>query len=159
MILLRRLLGDVLRRSRQHQSRTLREVSTSARVSLGYLSEIERGQKEASSEMLESICGALNLPLSSVLREVSDGLATAETIAGHREPVADPAGAKRVADPAGAKRVADPVGAKQMVTAGARLRGLGDPAAPVPQTVPVDLPPLEPRGSDAPVGSGAVHAG
>ncbi len=150
MILLRRLLGDVLRRSRQHQSRTLREVSTSARVSLGYLSEIERGQKEASSEMLESICGALNLPLSSVLREVSDGLATAETIAGHREPVADPAGAKRVADP---------VGAKQMVTAGARLRGLGDPAAPVPQTVPVDLPPLEPRGSDAPVGSGAMHAG
>jgi transcriptional regulator with XRE-family HTH domain len=135
MILLRRLLGDVLRRQRQHQSRTLREVSSTARVSLGYLSEIERGQKEASSELLESICGALGLPLSSLLREVSDGLATAEMAVARREPVC----------------------ARQVLSPGASLP-LTDPASVVPHTVPADLPPLEPRGGDVPVGSGAVHA-
>lgn len=78
MILLRRLLGDVLRRQRQRQGRTLREVSSSARVSLGYLSEVERGQKEASSELLSSICDALDVRMSEVMREVSDELALAE---------------------------------------------------------------------------------
>ncbi len=67
MILLRRELGDVLREQRQSQGRTLREVSAAAAVSLGYLSEVERGEKEASSELLASICGALRLPLSEVL--------------------------------------------------------------------------------------------
>jgi transcriptional regulator with XRE-family HTH domain len=80
MILLRRLLGDVLRERRRDQGRTLREVSSTARVSLGYLSEVERGQKEASSELLGSICGALDVPLSEVLREVSDNLALAEAV-------------------------------------------------------------------------------
>ena len=78
MILLRRLLGDVLRRQRQRQGRTLREVSASARVSLGYLSEVERGQKEASSELLAALCEALDVPLSGVLREVSDHVALEE---------------------------------------------------------------------------------
>ena len=78
MVLLRQLLGDVLRRLRVRQGRTLREVSNLARVSLGYLSEVERGQKEASSELLASICGALGVPLSQVLREVSDQFALAE---------------------------------------------------------------------------------
>lgn len=81
MVLLRRLLGDVLREHRREQGRTLREVSASARVSLGYLSEVERGQKEASSELLGSICEALDVPLSTVLRDVSDHLALAEQIA------------------------------------------------------------------------------
>jgi len=80
MILLRRLLGDVLREHRREQGRTLREVSAAARVSLGYLSEVERGQKEASSELLGSICEALEVPLSEVLRDVSDNLALAETL-------------------------------------------------------------------------------
>ena len=78
VLLVRRSIGEVLRRERQHQGRTLREVSSAARVSLGYLSEVERGQKEASSELLAAICGALDLPLSFVLREVSDDLAVAE---------------------------------------------------------------------------------
>ena len=78
MVLLRQLLGDVLRRLRLRQGRTLREVSASARVSLGYLSEVERGQKEASSELLAAICGALGTPLSQVFREVSDNFALAE---------------------------------------------------------------------------------
>jgi transcriptional regulator with XRE-family HTH domain len=81
MILLRRLLGDVLRERRREQGRTLREVSSAARVSLGYLSEVERGQKEASSELLGSICEALDVPMSEVMREVSDNLALAEAVA------------------------------------------------------------------------------
>src|SRR5580700_7420121 len=86
MILLRHMLGDALRRLRLRQGRTLREVSAAARVSLGYLSEVERGQKEASSELLASICGALGAPLSQVLREVSDSFALAEL---QNEPVFD----------------------------------------------------------------------
>ena len=82
MVLLRRLLGDVLRERRREQGRTLREVSASARVSLGYLSEVERGQKEASSELLGSICEALDVPLSTVLRDVSDHLALVEQVDG-----------------------------------------------------------------------------
>ena len=78
MVLLRHLLGDALRRLRLRQGRTLREVSATARVSLGYLSEVERGRKEASSELLASICDALGAPLSQVLREVSDGFALSE---------------------------------------------------------------------------------
>ncbi|MDX2544467.1 helix-turn-helix domain-containing protein [Streptomyces sp. WI04-05B] len=92
MILLRRLLGDVLRRQRQRQGRTLREVSSSARVSLGYLSEVERGQKEASSELLSAICDALDVRMSELMREVSDDLALAELAqsAAVNEPVPTP---------------------------------------------------------------------
>jgi transcriptional regulator with XRE-family HTH domain len=78
MILVRRLLGDVLRQQRLSQGRTLRDVSAEARVSLGYISEIERGQKEASSECLGAICSALDLPLSVVMSEVSGELAREE---------------------------------------------------------------------------------
>lgn len=80
MVVLRHEIGDVLRDVRQRQGRTLREVSHSARVSLGYLSEVERGQKEASSELLSSICSALEVPISIMLREVSDRVAIAEGI-------------------------------------------------------------------------------
>jgi len=91
MVLLRQLLGDVLRRLRIRQGRTLREVSASARVSLGYLSEVERGRKEASSELLAAICAALDTPLSQVFREVSYNFALAElqsepVLAAPREP-------------------------------------------------------------------------
>ncbi|AZN28917.1 XRE family transcriptional regulator [Flaviflexus salsibiostraticola] len=77
-VLLRRELGDVLRAYRQRQGRTLREVSSDARVSLGYLSEVERGQKEASSELLLSITQALNVPLGHVLRLVADRIDLSE---------------------------------------------------------------------------------
>ncbi len=78
MVLLRRVIGNALRARRQAQHRTLREVSTAANVSLGYLSEIERGQKEASSELLAAICDALGAHLSEVLREVTHTVADAE---------------------------------------------------------------------------------
>ncbi|TCC29191.1 MULTISPECIES: helix-turn-helix domain-containing protein [Kribbella] len=80
MVLVRGLLGDVLRRKRLRQGRTLREVSADARVSLGYLSEVERGQKEASSELLAAICMALDVPLSMVFAEVSEDLAREEAL-------------------------------------------------------------------------------
>jgi len=67
MLMLREVIGDQLRRSRADQGRTLRDISRAANVSLGYLSEVERGQKEASSELLNAICGALELPLSDLL--------------------------------------------------------------------------------------------
>jgi transcriptional regulator with XRE-family HTH domain len=92
MVLFRRLLGDVLRDLRMQRGMTLREVSADARVSLGYISEIERGQKEASSELLASLCAALDTPLSDVLRDVSDLVALEEAAAGlTRIPVAAPA--------------------------------------------------------------------
>jgi transcriptional regulator with XRE-family HTH domain len=70
-VLLREAIGDRLRRARTAQHRTLREVSRSARVSLGYLSEVERGRKEASSELLAAICDALSLPLPDLLNGVA----------------------------------------------------------------------------------------
>jgi transcriptional regulator with XRE-family HTH domain len=71
MTLLRTQLGNTLRGHRLSQRRTLRDVSGAARVSLGYLSEVERGQKEASSELLASICDALEVELADLLAEVS----------------------------------------------------------------------------------------
>lgn len=78
MVVLRNEFGGVLRDVRQQQGRTLRDVSRDARVSLGYLSEVERGQKEASSEMLSAICDALDTPLSEIMREVTDRIYIAE---------------------------------------------------------------------------------
>jgi transcriptional regulator with XRE-family HTH domain len=73
--LLREVIGDVLRRARTTQHRTLREVSGAARVSLGYLSEVERGRKEASSELLSAICAALDVPLAQLLVDAGEQLA------------------------------------------------------------------------------------
>ncbi|BBX36421.1 XRE family transcriptional regulator [Mycolicibacterium mageritense DSM 44476 = CIP 104973] len=79
--LLREVIGDVLRNARTDQGRTLREVSDSARVSLGYLSEVERGRKEASSELLNAICDALDVPLSRVLSDAGESMARREAAA------------------------------------------------------------------------------
>ena len=63
MVVPRRLLGEVIRARRKDQGRSLRDVAAAARVSLGYLSEVERGRKKPSSELLAAICEALDLPL------------------------------------------------------------------------------------------------
>lgn len=85
VILVREALGSELRRRRLAQGRTLRDVSAHAKVSLGYLSEIERGEKEASSELLFAICAALDVPLSDLLlslgREIAAAEASAEVLA------------------------------------------------------------------------------
>ena len=77
-MLLRDAVGKELRAARVAQSRTLRDVARDARVSLGYLSEVERGQKEASSELLASICSALNIQLSTLLSDVTSQIAKTE---------------------------------------------------------------------------------
>jgi XRE family transcriptional regulator, stress-response regulator len=79
--LLREVIGDVLRRARISQGRTLREVSDTARVSLGYLSEVERGRKEPSSELLSAICGALDVPMSRVLFDAGETMLRRERAA------------------------------------------------------------------------------
>jgi transcriptional regulator with XRE-family HTH domain len=81
-VLMREAIGGSLRRARTEGRRTLRDVSRRARVSLGYLSEVERGRKEASSELLAAICDALGARLSELLREVSDTVALAEQMPG-----------------------------------------------------------------------------
>lgn len=72
--LLRTTLGDVLRRTRREQRRTLADVARAAKVSMPYLSEIERGRKEASSEVLGAICDALRIELSDLLAQAGRDL-------------------------------------------------------------------------------------
>ena len=72
--LLRTTLGDVLRRTRREQRRTLADVARAAKVSMPYLSEIERGRKEASSEVLSAICDALCIELSDLLAQAGQEL-------------------------------------------------------------------------------------
>jgi transcriptional regulator with XRE-family HTH domain len=80
MVLVRHEIGDVLRDFRQKKGATLRQVASRASVALGYLSEVERGQKEASSEILASIADALEIPLSVIMHEVADRLSVFEQI-------------------------------------------------------------------------------
>lgn len=95
MTLLRRQLGAVLRRHRETQHRTLRDVAAAAGVSLGYLSEVERGVKEASSELLASICDALALGLPDLLVETAEQLGQASQVVALPEQA--PAGTVRAA--------------------------------------------------------------
>jgi transcriptional regulator with XRE-family HTH domain len=168
MVLLRHLLGDALRRLRLRQGRTLREVSAAARVSLGYLSEVERGQKEASSELLASICGALGAPLSHVLREVSDNFALAElqsepVFAGLREPSPDvppmpqnghDSANKQAVGPAAAQRMVVPAGPRLPVPAGTRLPVPPGAKLPVAAGQRMVVPARQKLG--APVGQGLM---
>jgi transcriptional regulator with XRE-family HTH domain len=112
MTLLRTQLGNTLRGHRLRQRRTLRDVSGAARVSLGYLSEVERGQKEASSELLASICDALDVELADLLAEVSSELRVADDGRGAAavRPLAPsaPAADAPAAQPAEAAPVAEP---------------------------------------------------
>ncbi|QAY74316.1 XRE family transcriptional regulator [Agromyces protaetiae] len=81
MVLVRQEIGDVLRDFRLQKGRTLRQVASKASVALGYLSEVERGQKEASSEILASVADALDTPISVIMHEVGDRIAVLEGLA------------------------------------------------------------------------------
>ena len=123
MTLLRTHLGSTLRGYRLSQRRTLRDVSGAARVSLGYLSEVERGQKEASSELLASICDALDVELADLLAEVSQELRGAGE--GAVRPLPQTADAPAV----GAQPAQQPTAAEQPVPEPAlALVGAGQPA-------------------------------
>jgi transcriptional regulator with XRE-family HTH domain len=121
MTLLRTQLGNTLRGHRLSQRRTLRDVSGAARVSLGYLSEVERGQKEASSELLASICDALDVELADLLAEVSLELRGAT--GGAVRPLASSADAPDAeARPAAERPVtADPVAEPALALVGAAI--------------------------------------
>ena len=80
MILVRQEIGEVLRDLRQQKGRTLRQVASRASVALGYLSEVERGQKEASSEILAAVAEALDVPISAIMRQVGDRISVLEGI-------------------------------------------------------------------------------
>ena len=115
MPVLRQVVGETLRGLRMRQRRTLREVSATARVSLGYLSEVERGQKEPSSELLAAICSALDVELSELFAEVSQTLRREEklALAGRVAPIAgagigpDQRRRRRLARAASGARAAD----------------------------------------------------
>jgi transcriptional regulator with XRE-family HTH domain len=102
MPVLRQVVGETLRGLRMRQRRTLREVSTTARVSLGYLSEVERGQKEPSSELLAAICSALDVELSELFSEVSQTLRREEKLAAACRVALVGAGSARVGTAPGA---------------------------------------------------------
>jgi transcriptional regulator with XRE-family HTH domain len=128
MTLLRTQLGQTLRGHRLRQRRTLRDVSGAARVSLGYLSEVERGQKEASSELLASICDALDVELADLLAEVSSELRAPgsrvrqlATAGGGAAPVAD-ADAASVEEAAVSAETAAPVAEPALALVGATTR-------------------------------------
>ena len=89
MVLVRQEIGDVLRDFRLQKAMTLRQVASRASVALGYLSEVERGQKEASSEILASVAEALDTPISVIMREVGDRLAIVEGVSFDRTVVPD----------------------------------------------------------------------
>jgi transcriptional regulator with XRE-family HTH domain len=74
-VLMREAIGGTLRRARTARRRTLRDVARRARVSLGYLSEVERGRKEPSSELLAAICEALDIALADLLAEAAEAIA------------------------------------------------------------------------------------
>ncbi|MEU9823156.1 helix-turn-helix domain-containing protein [Pseudonocardia alni] len=91
-MLLREAIGSGLREVRTARRRTLRDISRAARVSLGYLSEVERGRKEPSSELLAAICEALGVSVPDLLTTVAAEMATATSAAGRRDDVLVPIG-------------------------------------------------------------------
>ncbi|TFV61977.1 helix-turn-helix domain-containing protein [Geodermatophilus sp. DF01-2] len=132
MTLLRTQLGTTLRGHRLRQRRTLRDVSGAARVSLGYLSEVERGQKEASSELLASICGALDVELADLLAEVSLGLRGADGRLRPLVPAADTAGAPAEGEKAAVAGSGEqPAAEPALALVGAPVRAAGQPTGAV----------------------------
>jgi len=90
--LLRELVGEALRRRRRAQRRTLAEVAARAGMSMQHLSDVERGRKDPSSEILAAICGALDLPLGQLLElagaaQVAQAGTVSEQSAAGRRPV------------------------------------------------------------------------
>jgi transcriptional regulator with XRE-family HTH domain len=115
MPVLRQVVGDTLRGLRLRQRRTLREVSASARVSLGYLSEVERGQKEPSSELLAAIAAALDVELSELFGEVALVLRREEKLAGGRLAAVPGAGSARIAPAPAAREAGSQAGTAQLL--------------------------------------------
>ena len=148
-VLLRTLIGQALRRLRLRQGRTLREVADAAQVSMPYLSEIERGRKEASSEVLAAICRALGVRLSDLLEHVRDDLLELEPArpavrpAGFRAPVQPASGAVGTPTPtprASMSIATTATAAATATTVAAAAVDLFDRTAGVGRVVPLSSP-------------------
>jgi transcriptional regulator with XRE-family HTH domain len=137
-VLMREAIGGSLRRIRTARRRTLRDVSRKARVSLGYLSEVERGRKEPSSELLAAICEALDVPLSGLLSDAAEAIDAA------------------AAAEAAASRPQRLVGLRHMDLRLAGSEPVG--AAPLPAVVPAGAPVAPPAAPAVPQRVGAVRA-
>ena len=134
--LLRTTLGHLLRRARREQNRTLADVARAARVSLPYLSELERGRKEASSEVLAAVCGALRIELSDLLAEAGRSLAADRA---RRALIEERA--RRRAERAGERpaRIGEPADGTAAMSGSGRSGGLPGPApTDIPVVVPLD---------------------
>ena len=153
--LLRTTLGYLLRRARREQNRTLADVARAARVSLPYLSELERGRKEASSEILAAVCGALRLELSDLLAEAGRSLAADRA---RRALIEERARRRRERAGERPARIGEPADGTAAVGGSGRSRGFPGPApADIPVVVPLDAV----RGRRVPGpghGSGHAHA-
>jgi transcriptional regulator with XRE-family HTH domain len=119
--LLRRLVGALLRARREAQARTLRDVAETARVSVAYLSEVERGRKEASSEVLGAVCRALGMRLVDLVGAAHAELAAAEgrVVVDLTDPRADRARERLVVlrgEAAGGRTVGTPLGGRTVGT-------------------------------------------
>jgi transcriptional regulator with XRE-family HTH domain len=148
-LLLREAIGGTIRRARTERRRTLRDVSRDARVSLGYLSEIERGRKEPSSELLAAICDALALSLPELLDDVADSM---RPQAPRRAP-ARLAGRRLVGvDPALRSAVEEAFEGADGDDAGTPLEAEGEPAAPAEPAASVEVVDL--AGDDEPAAPG-----
>ena len=122
MVLVRQEIGDVLRDVRQRKGHTLRQVASRASVALGYLSEVERGQKEASSEILASVAEALEVPISFIMREVADRLAVSEGVVIPAVEVPDTVPAELVANYSHADSARSSVIEARQIVAAAQIR-------------------------------------
>lgn len=122
MVLVRQEIGDVLRDVRQRKGHTLRQVASRASVALGYLSEVERGQKEASSEILASVAEALEVPISFIMREVADRLAVSEGVAIPAVEVPDTVPAELIANYSHADSARSSVIEARQIVAAAQIR-------------------------------------
>jgi transcriptional regulator with XRE-family HTH domain len=141
-MLLRRLIGSALRRSRLRQGRTLREVAHTARVSMPYLSEVERGRKEVSSEILAAICVALGLHLGDLLDEIRGELTL---VPARPVPPVSPAPRSPAAPRPSVARPTAPRSSAPRPTAATRSTAATPPAAPGQAVASVAAPRCAPQ--------------
>ena len=126
-MLLRHAVGSAIRRLRLERGLTLREVSRASAVSLPYLSEIERGRKEPSSEIIQTVCVVLGITLRQLMRETDVELVNAEPGGGRIAPVLDLTARRREAVSDAPARASEPASAPVEAPRATPKRRSGEP--------------------------------